>query len=815
MFDYEKKHLEFLRAHLAECTVLLKQNGAFPLKKACRIAAYGSGVRHTVKGGTGSGEVNSRFFVNIEQGLEHAGFTLTTKSWLNAYDQQRELAKQQFIKEVKARAKAHHVYAVIEGMGAVMPEPEYDLPLEGDGEAAIYVLARTSGEGNDRSPQPGDIQLTATEVRDILALNQQYDAFMLVLNVGGAVDLSPVAEVKNILLLSQLGVETGNALADILLGKTNPSGKLSTTWSAWEDYADIGEFGASDDTRYREGIYVGYRYFDSVGKKALFPFGYGTSYTSFQIEPAEITVQKGQAQVKAVVKNTGRYAGKEVVQVYVSVPEGTLDQPYQMLAGFVKTSELAPGATEEVTVSFDFSQLASYDTAQAAYVLEKGDYIIRVGSSSVDTTVAAVAALEEDVVILWAQNSCGAPDFEDWKPEKRPVEGAATDVSRLVLNAADFVAATVSYEQEDAIDEAVSKLTDEQLAYLNVGAFDPKAKGLSIIGNAGFCVAGAAGETTSQLKNADFPVLVMADGPAGLRLSPQSYRDEKGVHAIGQGGLPESITAFLPGPIKLLLKLLAGRNASPKKGCEVIEQYATAIPIGTALAQSWNFQLAESCGDLVGDEMERFGVHLWLAPALNIHRSIRCGRNFEYFSEDPLLSGKMAAAITLGVQKHPGCGTTIKHYAANNQEYNRYNNNSMVSERAMREIYLKGFGICVKEAQPCAVMTSYNLLNGQHTSESRGLIEDILRSEYGYEGIVMTDWIVAGMMGKNAHYPAPQAHRIAAAGGDLVMPGGKADHANVLSGLAKGALSRQQLQVNATRVYRMAKRLNQGKRKIL
>lgn len=196
MFDYEKKHLEFLRAHLAECTVLLKQNGAFPLKKACRIAAYGSGVRHTVKGGTGSGEVNSRFFVNIEQGLENAGFTLTTKSWLDSYDLQRELAKQQFIKEVKARAKAHHVYAVMEGMGAVMPEPEYNLPLESDGEAAIYVLARTSGEGNDRCAQPGDIQLTSTEVRDICALNQQYDAFMLVLNVGGRSGFEPCGRGK-------------------------------------------------------------------------------------------------------------------------------------------------------------------------------------------------------------------------------------------------------------------------------------------------------------------------------------------------------------------------------------------------------------------------------------------------------------------------------------------------------------------------------------------------------------------------------------------------------------------------------------------
>ncbi len=809
MFDYEKKHLEFLRAHLAECTVLLKQNGDFPLECACKIAAYGSGVRHTVKGGTGSGEVNSRYFVNVEQGLADAGFTITTKSWLDAYDQQRVLAKKQFVKDVKARAKANHVNVIMEGMGAVMPEPEYSLPLDGEGDVAIYVLSRISGEGNDRNAEAGDIKLTATEIRDILALHQKHKKFMLVLNVGGAVDLSPVMEVQNILLLSQLGVETGVALADILLGKVNPSGKLTTTWSTWEDYADVGEFGDKNDTRYTEGIYVGYRYFDSIGKKALFPFGYGTSYTTFNMNTDDVAVQNGKGSVKVNVKNTGNRAGKEVVQVYVSVPEGKLDQPYQTLAGFAKTSELAPGAAEEVVVDFDFSQLASYDTGRAAYILEKGNYIIRVGNSSADTTVAAVVVLDEDVITLQARNSCGTTDFADWKPEKRMEMPIPAGAPMIALSASDFETKSVSYDQTYDTDAAVQNLTNEQLAYVNIGAFNPKAKGLSIIGNAGFSVAGAAGETTSQLKDAGFEPIVMADGPAGLRLSPMSYKDEKGAHTIGQGGLPESITAFLPAPVKLMSKLLFGRNTKPKKGCEIINQNATAIPIGTALAQSWNFSFAEECGDIVGDEMERFGVHLWLAPALNIHRSIRCGRNFEYFSEDPLISGKFAAAITLGVQKHPGCGTTIKHYAANNQEYNRYGNNSMVSERAMREIYLKGFGICVREAQPCAVMTSYNLLNGQHTSESRGLMEDILRSEYGFEGIIMTDWIVAGMVDKNSVHPAPQAHKIAAGGGDLVMPGSQADYDDVLQGITAGELSREQLQINATRVYRMSQKLNQ------
>jgi len=245
-----------------------------------------------------------------------------------------------------------------------------------------------------------------------------------------------------------------------------------------------------------------------------------------------------------------------------------------------------------------------------------------------------------------------------------------------------------------------------------------------------------------------------------------------------------------------------------KKGVSVEYQYCTALPIGTALAQSWNVELAEGCGDIVGSEMERFGVHFWLAPVLNIHRSILCGRNFEYFSEDPLIGGKMAAALTRGVQKHPGCGTTIKHYCANNQETNRYTNNSQVSERALREIYLRGFEICVREAQPHALMTSYNLLNGEHTSERRDLCEDILRSEWGYQGIVMTDWLISLMPAdKSSPYRKPRAALIAAAGGELVMPGDKKDIKDILAALRSGELTREQLEVNASRLYRVWKRL--------
>ena len=288
MSPYEREHLASLRRHLAECTVLLKKNGAFPLEKAGPVALYGSGARRTIRGGTGSGEVNSRFFITVEQGLEEAGFTVTTKAWLDGYDRIADEAHRQFIRKLKAGAGLNPVRAVMVCMGAVMPEPDYDLPLDGEGETAVSVLARVSGEGSDRSAAPGDLLLTKTEIRDILFLQEHYPRFMLVLNTGGPVDLAPVTAAGNILVLSQLGTETGPVLADILLGKAAPSGRLTTTWSAGAGCARLGDFGEKDDTRYREGIYVGYRWFDAIGEKPLFPFGFGLGYTEFSLSDAEI-----------------------------------------------------------------------------------------------------------------------------------------------------------------------------------------------------------------------------------------------------------------------------------------------------------------------------------------------------------------------------------------------------------------------------------------------------------------------------------------------------------------------------------------------
>jgi len=808
LFDYEREHISTLRQGLGECCVLLRSDGSFPLNKPCKIGAYGNGVIKTVKGGTGSGEVNSRYFVTVYEGLTQAGFDITSDKWLDSYLKEYLRGRAEFVKRMKSEAKKKHKLAPVYAMGKIMPEPEYDIPLNVECDTAVYVLSRISGEGADREFIKGDILLTDTEIRDILELNSKCERFMLVLNVGGVVDLTPVSEVKNILVLSQLGTETGTALADLLLGNTYPSGKLTTTWASQDSYSHI-EFGDKNDTRYREGIYVGYRFFDADALRVLYPFGYGLSYTKFNIKNGKISVNNGVFTVEAEVENVGSYKGKEVVQCYISSPRGRLDKPVKELCGFAKTKELSPGEGCTVSMEIDLDTVSSYDEKNEEYILESGNYIVYIGNSSRSLTPVAIINLDGEVSVFKVKNVLGEADFKDAVPNgikrRRPNENIP-----VFYMSSGKGERKADYSINEEIEKKVSELTDVGLAYMCVGEFNSAFGVLSVIGNASTHVAGAAGESSSIIKEIGGGQIIMADGPAGVRISPSFYVDKKGRNrSVGKTGIPESVLEFLPAALRKLLTAITGKNKAPK-GAAVQYRYATALPIGTALAQSWNTELMYLCGDIVGDEMERFGINLWLAPALNIHRSIRCGRNFEYFSEDPYLSGKIAAALTRGVQSHKGCGVTLKHLAANNQETNRYGSNSIVSERAMREIYLRGFEICIKEADPVAVMTSYNLLNGTHTAEHKGLLHDYIRCEVGYDGLIITDWIVGGgiMADKKDKHPKTTSWKISGATGDIIMPGCKGDVSSILMGLETGAINRERLEKNASRVYKTAKRLH-------
>lgn len=836
---FEKEHIDLVRKTAPECALFLKrEDDTLPLAPG-KAALYGSGARKTIKGGTGSGDVNVRHFVTVEEGMERAGFEIVSKAWLDAYDQVLVDARAVFVEQIKKEAAELGINAVMYGMGKAMPEPQYEIAMDAECDLAVYVLSRISGEGADRDVSAGDINLSETEIRDILYCSRHYKKFVLVLNVGGMVNLEPVMEVKNILLLGQLGTPTGDVLADILTGVSNPSGKLAMTWAPIEQYPSTKGFGDMDDTVYNEGIYVGYRYFKTADVTPTFPFGYGLSYTKFEIGTASVAADEKKVSVTVPVTNVGTCAGKEVIQLYVSKPSVKLDQPYQELAAFAKTSELKSSENEEVTLTFSLRDLAAYDEELASYVLEKGVYWLRIGNSSEDTVVCAGLKLDADVIVKECKTICPGADIPKFIPadgmeaQERDAQLKKTEAPVYELHAELFQTEKVTYSEEPteilnkgtgsfedvksgkiSVEQFISSLTNDQLAYLSIGLYEDNTGMGSMIGASAQTVAGAAGETTKRLEELGVPSLVMADGPAGIRIC-KIYKIVDG-KAKGVDNPLAGMMEFMDQEQLQMMAAMAPKPTEEEEKAPIHYAYCTAIPIGTALAQSFNTEMCETLGDLVGKEMEQFGVHLWLAPAMNIQRSPLCGRNFEYYSEDPVVGGRIAAAITNGVQKHKGCGTTIKHFALNNQETNRMASNSIVSERALREIYLRTFEICIRESAPAAVMSSYNLVNGEHANNSKDIQTHVLRDEWEYEGAVMTDWYAVGGMiaaagGRENKHPAGLASGCIHAGNDLVMPGMAADFEEMLSAVdnpeAKYPITRAELQVTAKRVLEMIRKL--------
>ena len=802
---FEKEHLATLRAVAPECMVLLKKNGDFPLSAPCEIALYGAGARETLKGGTGSGDVNVRHYVTVEEGLENAGFTVTTKPWMDEYKAIRDGTIKGFYEDIAREAKELGKSVFLVGMGRTPPEPRYELPLDGKGEVCVYVLARNSGEGADRPGGEGDYLLTEDEKRDILHCAEQYKKFLLVLNVGGPVDISPVLDkVENVLLLSQLGSVTGDAFADVLLGKANPSGKLTTTWAKAGDIMSIGDFAERDDTRYKEGVFVGYRYYDAADIEPLFPFGYGLSYTEFETDCTGFTVENGIVTVKAVIRNTGRFPGKETAQLYYSAPDGKLVKPMRELGAYAKTALLQPGESETLILTLPLENMAGWDAENDCWLLEQGEYLLSLSGKTV-----GIVLLDGIVTSAPLSHSGGKADFEDWKPQiaREIPEGLpCIQVSASSLG-------HIGHYDRERIDrehiglENLSAFSDRELATICVGKHSDAEGMAAIIGNSASRLAGGAGETASIVTEKGYGTIVMADGPAGLRLSTKYMQTEDGQEGLDTDAF-SSILNILPPEIRQLIHMKLQLNEEKAKTNTVLYHYASAIPIGTALAQAWNPAVAKACGGLVGEEMELFGANVWLAPALNIHRSPLCGRNFEYYSEDPLISGKTAAAMTRGVQKHEKCTVTIKHFACNNQETNRFGSNSVVSQRALREIYLKGFEICVKEAAPKALMTSYNLLNGTHAANRGDLINTVLRSEWGFEGIVMTDWGTTNDKFNLGVYGASSPALCIKAGNDLMMSGSKEDVDGILTGIKDGVITREELEACAGRILALSKELS-------
>ncbi len=817
---YEIHNRRIARTAATEGMVLLKnENAVLPIPKGTAIALYGAGAVHTIKGGTGSGDVNSRNTVSILEGLTNAGYRIVTKRWLDEYEAAYEKARAQWRdaiwqKEAQMREaddSGFHFFFAYSETPFVFPTGE--LPGKEDAETAIYVLSRQAGEGKDRVNGGGDFVLSEQEEQMIEKICALYPHVVVVLNTGGIVDLSfadRYANIEGILYMHQPGMEAGNALADLLSGEVVPSGKLTDSWPCtYTDYPNASVFshnnGNVEREEYMEGIYVGYRYFDTFAVPVRYCFGYGLSYTDFAIEVLgiehfDLGTQDPEIGVKVKVTNTGeRYTGREVVQLYVSCPQGSLDKEYRRLVGFHKTGSLAPGASEETTIRFAVRAMASYHEGRSAWILEGGRYGIFVGNSLENASFSALIEMDGEAVLMETEHICPLQGhLEELRGNAEQLEARrnewlkdAEGMPEITIHHFDIRKREVSYERNfhDIPDEAaafVDRLETEQLILLVTGDIS-KAQG-SNIGAAGNSVPGSAAQTSGCVAGQGLAAIVLADGPAGLRLN-------KTYQAVD--GKPMSM------PFEMAIEDGYFARGSIDQRGETYYQYCTAIPVGTVLAQSWDTQIIRECGRAVAQEMDEFGVTLWLAPGMNIHRNPLCGRNFEYYSEDPLLSGVMAAAMTDGVQSRGGCGTTIKHFACNNQEDNRMHSDSIVSERALREIYLKGFEIAVTRSQPMAIMTSYNLINGVHAANSYDLCTRAARNEWGFRGLIMTDWTTTH------NGPECTASGCMRAGNDIVMPGCDGDHENLRKELADGTLDIRELKLAAGHLVNIVWQSNQ------
>ena len=814
--EWETQHRQLAKEAAAEGIVLLKnEDQILPLKAGSKVALYGAGAGRTIKGGTGSGDVNERERVTIWQGMKNAGFEITSEDWIRSYEKIYEKARQDWKDDIVTRSGGNggnvmDFFTVYSTTPFIMPTGDPVEKPEKDCDTAIYVLSRVAGEGADRNAAKGDYYLKEDEHQMLSDLCSYYKNVIVAVNAGGQVDLSFMDEFSNIkalLILSQPGMEGGNAFADVISGKVNPSGKLVDSWAyRYEDYPNAASFshnnGNVEKEFYEEGIYVGYRYFDTFAVPVRYGFGYGLSYTTFEIKEKNIQCDnEHNIQVSVSVKNTGDTAGKEVVQIYAALPGGQVEKEAHRLVAYEKTALLQPQEEQTLILKIPAERFAFYEEEKAAWILGKGFYGIFAGTSLESAELAGGLKLDQDVILEKVKNlfplkeSLKELQQQSGQTKKREdalkVQAVEKGLPVLEIDAAGFETKEILYKKnselvEKEVAEFVETLSIEEL--IDLAAGDPgKAQGGNL-GAAGISVPGSAGETHRCAIDKGLASIVLADGPAGLRLMKYYHVNDGRIVSMPfefslEGGLFYDGSTDLPG--------------------ERYYQYCTAIPVGTMLAQTWNTGLIQKVGAMIGKEMEYFGVTLWLAPGMNIHRNPLCGRNFEYYSEDPYVAGTIAAAMTKGVQSNYGCGTTIKHFACNNQEDNRMGSDSIVSERSLRELYLKGFEIAVKESHPMSIMTSYNLINGIHAANSYDLCTDVARNEWGFDGVIMTDWTTTE---NGADCTASGCMR---AGNDLVMPGCFGDHDNLKKELEEGTLKPEDLKACIARLVSVIWRSNQ------
>ena len=724
---------ELLRTAAAEGTVLLRNDKVLPFSENETISVFGRVQNDYMFVGYGSGgDVIKPYTVNLMEGLKNVGAKINT-----------ELADI-YENWCKKNPPDH-------GFWGHWPLYYEEMPIETSvienaakkSDCAVIVIGRSAGEDRENKLEEGSYYLTADEKSLIKRVNSAFKKTVVVLNIGSIIDMSWEEELlKNdsaILIPWQGGMESGNALADVLLGKQEPSGKLTDTIAKdYFDYSSANSFGEKEYNNYTEDIFVGYRYFETFAKeKVLYPFGFGLGYSEYKRDFICGEAKDSIVALKASTENIGNYCGKDVLQIYAEAPQGTLGKPLRVLCDFKKSKALAKGEKEEFEFNIPFYTFASYDDSgvsghKSCYILEKGTYNFYLGGDVRSAEKVFSFDMPETIVLETLKEVCAPKDsFERLvaKEENENIVLKKENVSVSTDNLREIILENLpkdcgqtgdkGLKLQDVkdgkctLDEFVTQLSLDELEAISRGDYTMN----SSLGNEGN--AGVLGGVTKSLRNKGVAPLTTTDGPSGIRI----------------------------------------------KAC------CSLLPIGASVSAMWNTDLAYEMYKKVGSEMKAKGSDILLAPGMNIHRSPLCGRNFEYFSEDPFVTGKTAAAVVKGVQSE-GVSACPKHFACNSQETNRNRTDSRLSERALREIYLKGFEICVKEAKPLSIMTSYNKINGVWGHYHYDLCTRILRNEWDFGGLVMTDWWMQYTNSPEFPEIKDNGYRVRA-GVDVLMPGGK------------------------------------------
>ena len=712
-YDVPESAKKVMRALAAEGIVLLKNNGVLPLRR--EIAVFGRCQLDWFCCGYGSGgDVNAPYKINLLEALESNHRVKPDAEIANYY--KNYIAKH----PADEGFWGHWPFS--------FPEPVPSLEMIKNAaqksETAVMVIGRAAGEDRENKLTKGSYYLTDKEIKLLDLLTENFKNTVVVLNSGNIIDMNKLEsygdKISALLLAFHGGMEGGNAAADVLTGKINPSGKLTDTIARYyADYPSADNFGGKEYNNYTEDIYVGYRYFETFSPNSvLYPFGFGLSYTDFSVEYNRFDYDDENVIISVRVKNIGFVAGKHTVQLYCEQPDSKIKTPKRILCGFAKTEQLPPKKTETIDFIIPFYTLSSYDEKSASYILQQGEYRFFLSDCVRDgKEIGSIKCKEKTIKKL--EHICTVKDtfktVEDiftssfrYDLKQRILDRFPEEIKRT---------ANKNYTLYDvksgkiSLKDFIAQLNDDELEALTRGDFIMHSP-LGASGN-----AGVFGGVTESLRAKGVPVLTCTDGPTGIRLTAKR----------------------------------------------------SLLPTGACIAASWNTELAEALYTFVALEMKEAGSDILLAPGMNIHRNPLCGRNFEYFSEDPLVSGKMAAAVIRGIQSQGGAACP-KHFACNNQETSRSINDSRISERALREIYLKGFEIAVKESNPKCIMTSYNKINSVFNYNNYDLATTVLRGEWNYNGCVITDWWVKHTVSPEFPLLRDSAYRVRAQV-DVLMPG--------------------------------------------